>query len=109
MRMILRERSIAMMVSVRTPWRLGSAFNDGMLILRAAAGMDAGFRAERSALDDRGLVGGNRMLIEWRRVQIPVDRSEVLEADRVSALGAVSQSRFLHSSLRHKSGRRRDS
>ncbi len=29
MRMIFRVKSMAMMVSLRTPWRLGSALNDG--------------------------------------------------------------------------------
>jgi hypothetical protein len=62
--------------------------------------MVAGFRAERAALDDRGLAGGDGMLVERRDVQIPVDRSQVLEPEFVGALGAVPQSRFLHNDLR---------
>ncbi len=75
---------------------LGERVDDGVLVLRAAAGMDAGLRADRAALHDRGLAGRDGMLVERRRIEIPVDRSQVLESEFVGAVGAVPQSRFLH-------------
>ena len=86
-------------VAVPPDRALGQRIDDGMLVLGAAAGVDAGLGADRPALDEGGLAAGDGVLVELRRIQIPVDRSEVLKAEFVSAVGAVPQTRFLHESL----------
>src|SRR5262249_44672054 len=75
---------------------LGGFVADDELVLGAAAGVDAGFGAERAALDDRALAVRNRVLVKRSLQQIPMDRREILEAEFVSAVGAVPQTRFLH-------------
>src|SRR6185503_20396888 len=42
----------------------GERVDDGVLVLGRAAGVMAGLGAERAAGDDRGLVGGNGVLVE---------------------------------------------
>ena len=60
---------------------------DDELVLGGAAGMDAGLRAEGAALlDHTRLAGGDRMLIEGRRGQIPMNAGEVLEAEFIGAV-----------------------
>src|SRR3954454_24163913 len=75
---------------------LGLRIDDRMLVLRAAAGMDAGLRADRSALNDGGFAIPDGVLVKLRRVEIPVDRREILETKLVSAVSAVPRTRFLH-------------
>jgi hypothetical protein len=58
---------------------LGELVADGMLVLRRATGVDAGLRAERPALDDGSFAVRDRVLVELRRFEIPVDRSELLK------------------------------
>src|SRR5437588_7680243 len=74
----------------------GERIADCVLVLGTAAGMGAGLRTQRSVRDDRSLTERQRMFVEARRFQIPVDRGEVPEAERLSAAGAVPQTRFLH-------------
>ena len=74
----------------------GERIDDGMLVLGRSAGMGAGFRAQRPAVNDRGFVPDDGALVEERRGVIPVHRREVLEAKSVGAVGAVPQTRFLH-------------
>ena len=75
---------------------LGERIDDGVLVLRRAAGVVAGLGAERAAFDQRGFAGRDRMLVERRFGQIPVDRGEVLKAEFVGAIGTVPHTRFLH-------------
>ena len=58
--------------------------------------MHAGLGAERAALDDVTFLVGDRVLVERRLGQVPVDRSEILEAEFVGAMSAVTQTCFLH-------------
>ena len=75
---------------------LGERVADRVLVLGGSAGMDAGLRADRSALDQRGFLGGQRMFIERRSVEIPVHRGQRVETEFVGAVSAVPQTRFLH-------------
>ena len=75
---------------------LGQRIDDGVLVLRAAAGMDAGLGAERAARDDGAFLVLDGVLVKRRRGMIPVHRGQILEAELVSAAGAVPQTRFLH-------------
>src|SRR5262249_46364343 len=74
----------------------GQCVDDRMLVLGRSSGMAAGCRGERAAFHDRGFPCRNRVLVERRRGEIPVDRVEVLEAKSIGAVGAVPQTRFLH-------------
>ena len=77
---------------------LGQRVDDGVLILGRAAGMHAGLRADRAALDQRRLPCCDGMLVERRRGQIPMHRAQPLEAEFIGTVGAVPQTRFLHES-----------
>ena len=68
--------------------------------------MDAGLGAERAALDDMALVGGERVFVELLGGQIPVDRGQILQAELVRAMGAVPKTRFFHARPPHQSGSR---
>ena len=74
----------------------GQRIDDGMLVFGGSAGVGTGFRAQRTAFHDRGLVRCGRVLVEHRCGVIPVDRLEVLKAKSVGAARAVPQTRFLH-------------
>src|SRR5262249_27741132 len=67
----------------------GQCVDDRMLVLRRPAGVDAGLRAERAALHDRGFPRRDSALVERGRVEIPVDRAEVLEANSAAPAGGV--------------------
>ena len=75
---------------------LGERIDLGVLVLRRAAGVVAGLGAERAAGDDGRLAVADRVLVERRVGQVPVDRSEVLEAELVGAIGGVAQTGFFH-------------
>ena len=60
---------------------LGQRIDDRVLVLGAAAGMDAGLGAQRAALHDGGLARADGVLVERGRGEIPVDRGEILEAE----------------------------
>ena len=53
---------------------LGERVDDGVLVLGRAAGVMAGLGAERAAGDDRRLAVADRVLVERRVGQVPVDR-----------------------------------
>src|SRR5262249_1392279 len=74
----------------------GQCVDDRMLVLRRPAGVDAGLRAERAALHDRGFPRRDSALVERGRGEIPVDRAEGLEAKSIGAVGAVPQTLFQH-------------
>ena len=75
---------------------LGQRIDDGVLVLRRAAGVHAGLRADRTALHDVGLARRDRMFVELRRFQVPVDLGQILETEFVGAVSAVPHTRFLH-------------
>ena len=75
---------------------LGGRIDDGVLVLGRAAGVMSGLGAERAALHDRALARGDGVLVKHGRVEIPVDRGHILEAEFVSAECAVPQTSFLH-------------
>jgi hypothetical protein len=79
---------------------LGERIDDGVFILGAAPSVDAGFRTERPAVDDRRLAGRDGVLIKRRRIEIPMHRRKIFKSEFVCAVGAISQSRFLHNNLR---------
>ena len=79
---------------------LGQRIDDGVLVLGAAAGMHAGLGAERAAVDEGAFAVGDGVLDQSGVGQIPVDAGEIFEAEFVGAVGAVSQTRFLHPCLR---------
>ena len=54
---------------------------------------------QRAAFDDRAFPIGDRMLIEPRVVQVPVDGREIRKAEFVRAVRAVPQTCFLHDDL----------
>jgi hypothetical protein len=58
--------------------------------------VDAGFGAERAALDDVTFPRGNRMLVELLGRQIPVNAGEILQAEPVRAMRAVPKTGFFH-------------
>src|SRR5262249_42713126 len=90
----LLGRELAVLVP---PHRLfGALVADDELVLGAAAGMHSGLGGERAALHDLRLAARDRVLVERRLAQIPMDRLETLEPEFVGAVGAVPHSRFLH-------------
>ena len=80
---------------------LGQRIADGVFVLRAAAGVDAGLGAERAALNERAFAGGDGMFVECGFSQVPMNRSQALEAEFVGAEFVVPQTRFLHRDLPH--------
>src|SRR5262249_8918499 len=70
--------------------------DDSVLVLGGAAGMDAGLSADRPTLHNRGFAVGDGVLVKLRCIKIPVDRGQIRETKLVGAIGAVSQTRFLH-------------
>src|SRR6266566_1164778 len=78
----------------------GQRVGNGVFVLRAAAGMDAGLGAEGAAVHERALAVCDRVLHQNGVEQIPTNASEVLEAEFIGAVRAVPHTRFLHPSLR---------
>src|SRR5262245_31731170 len=62
--------------------------------------MHTGLRADRPALHDGRFAGRDRMLIELGRVEIPMNCSEIFEAELIGAVGAVPYARLFHAILR---------
>ena len=90
----LGRRELAVLVP---PDRLlGVLVADDELVLGAAAGVDAGLGAQRAALDDLGLAVRDGVLVKGFRGEVPVNGSQVGKAEFVGAMGAVSQTCFLH-------------
>src|SRR5262245_31027654 len=78
---------------------LGQCVDDGVLVLRTAAGVAAGFRAQRTALGEGGLAAFDGMLVEHRLQQVPMDGGKSAKAELVGALCAIAQSGFLQGDL----------
>ena len=74
----------------------GQRIDDRMLVLGRAAGVMTGLGAERAAGDDSGLAVADRVLVERRRGEVPMDAGEIFEAELVSTVGAVAQTRLFH-------------
>ena len=58
--------------------------------------MHAGLGAERATLDDRTFLVGDRVFVKRRLGQVPVNRGEIFETKFVGAMGAITQTCFLH-------------
>ena len=71
-----------------------------MLVLGRSAGVMAGFGAQRAAVDDGSLAVADSVFVQRRRGQIPVYAGEILEAELIRPVGGISETRFLHASLR---------
>ena len=56
----------------------------------------AGLGAERTAGDDRGLAVADRVLIERSVGQVPMDRTKILQTERVGAASGVAQTGFFY-------------
>ena len=83
---------------------LGERIDNGVLVLRAAAGVVTGLGAERAAFDQRGFTSRDGMLVERRFGQVPAHRRQILETEFIGAIGAVSHTRFLHANSSPASG-----
>jgi len=79
---------------------LGQRIDDGVLVLRAAAGMHAGLGAKGAAVNEVALAVPDGVLDEPAVGEIPVDAGELFEAETLGAVSAVPRTRFLHPSLR---------
>ncbi len=77
----------------------GEVVDDRVLVLRAAAGVMAGLRAERAAGNDCALTRTNSVLVERRLGQIPIYFGEIFKTEFVGAVGTVPHTRFLHEFL----------
>src|SRR5262249_11010484 len=102
----LRRRQLAVLLP---PDRLlGVLIADDELVLGRAACMYAGLGAQRAALHHLRLAVPDGVLKKRRLGQIPMDRSQILEAEFIGAVGAVPQTGFLHGiDLQNASGLRR--
>ncbi len=78
---------------------LGQRVDDGVLVLGRTTGVMSGLGAERAALNDRTLARADRVLVQHRRIEIPVNRGQLLKAELISAVSAVPHTRFLHKVL----------
>ena len=87
---------------------LGERVDDGVLVLRAAAGVVTGLGAERAAFDQRGFASGDGVLVERGFGEVPVDRGEIFEAEFVGAMSAVPHTRFLHAKSSQRAGPKPD-
>src|ERR1700730_4003116 len=74
----------------------GQRVDDGVLVLRAAAGMHAGLGAKGAAMNEVALAIPDGVLNEPGVGQIPMDAGEFLEAEAVGTVSAVPDTRFLH-------------
>jgi len=74
----------------------GQRIANRVLVLGRAPGMHAGLGAQRSCLHDRRFAIPDRVLIERRLREVPVNAGQLLKAELVSAMGAVAQTCFLH-------------
>ena len=63
--------------------------------------MHAGLGDESSAGRDLTFVVADRILVEPRLGEIPMQAREALEAEFVGAMGAVAHTRFLHDQPPH--------
>ena len=59
---------------------LGQRIDDGVLVLGRAAGMHAGLRAQRAAVDDMAFAIGDGVLVEHGRGVVPMDRLQAPES-----------------------------
>ncbi len=59
------------------------------LVFRAAAGVHAGFGDQRAASGDPRLAAAQRFAVELRRLQVPVNRRQVVKSEAMHAIGRV--------------------
>ena len=75
---------------------LGERIDDNVVVLGAAAGMDAHFGAQGAALHQRALAISDCVLHQNCIGQIPMNAGEILETELIGAVPAVSHARFHH-------------
>ncbi len=92
MELLRRDRTVV--VPPHGPF--GHRVLDDELVLRRAAGVDAGVRDERSPVGEVGLAGRDRMLVEARRRDVPMHGLQAFQAEFVGAVRAVPHTAFLH-------------
>jgi hypothetical protein len=83
-------------VAVPPHQRLGRAVAHHELVLCAASGMRSGVGDEGAVRRDPRFAPLQRLLVELRRAEIPVDRGEVAEAEPLGAEACVAQSVLDH-------------
>ncbi len=69
---------------------------DGELVLRRAAGVSAGLRAQRAFRGDDGLAVAKREFVKRGRAVIPVNLTEIFETESIGAKGTVVHARLFH-------------
>ena len=90
----LRRRQLAVLFP---PDRLfGGLVADDEFVFRRAAGVNAGLGTEGAAFDDVAFLVGDRVFVKRRLGEIPVNGGKILEAEFVGAMGAITQTCFLH-------------
>ena len=72
---------------------------DGVLVLGRTAGVVAGKGRQRAAFDHLGFAIADRMLIERRGGQVPMNRFKARQTEFIGAEGVVPHTCFLHASL----------
>src|ERR1700730_4023531 len=100
---VVEERKVGLTelaVAVPPHAVFGQRVDDGVLVLRAAAGMHAGLGAKCAAVNEVALAIPDGVLDKPGVGEIPVNAGELLEAEAVGAVSAVPDARFLHPSLR---------
>ena len=109
MRLEVREHVVEVLlallaVAVPPHGVLGELIDLGVLVLRRAAGVMAGLGAERAARDDRRFAVADRVLIERRLDEVPVNLLEILQAELVGAKSCVTQTGLFHGNPPHAPG-----
>src|SRR5262249_52561758 len=92
-KIIQQELKIAfakLAVSVPPNCFFREAIDNSVLVLGTTSGVHAGFGADRATLHDRRLARRNRMFVELRRQQVPMNGGEILETEFVGTERAVS-------------------
>ena len=97
---VLEVLFVLLAVAVPPHGVFGRRIDHGVLVLRRTASVVSGFGAQRAAGDDGRLAVADGVLVERGFGQVPIDAGEILEAEFVGSIGAVSHTRFLHPSLR---------
>ena len=76
--------------------RIGVGVADDELVLRAAAGVDAGVGDQRSVGGDMRLVAAQGVLVELRRAEVPANARQIAEAEAIRAVVGVVCAGFDH-------------
>ena len=75
---------------------IGQVVANDELVLRAAPGMHAGLGHQRALGGDLGFEALERLPVELRRLEVPMDGLEVFETQAVGSISRVVASRLVH-------------